>query len=108
MSILPIVMGETLAVGGTEVDMLGHLTGTDMRVCWQDAIVLPTLIRDKQVLNAVVAELAGPEVAEANAGATAQVPRGIPTDCLTGRTGRAQDQHRLPVWFAFPPAGHTE
>src|SRR3546814_7674845 len=86
MSILPIVMGETLAVGGTEVDMLGHLTGTDMRVCWQDAIVLPTLIRDKQVLNAVVAELAGTEVAEANAGATAKVQRGILTDCLTGRS----------------------
>src|SRR3546814_1075288 len=50
------------------------------------SIVLPTLIRDKQVLNAVVAELAGTEVAEANAGATAKVQRGILTDCLTGRS----------------------
>src|SRR3546814_14292005 len=79
-----------------------------MRVGWQDAIVLPTLIRDKQVLNAVVAELAGTEVAEANAGATAKVQRGILTDCLTGSNGRAQAQNWLPVWFAFPPSGYTE
>src|SRR3546814_17635422 len=88
MSILPIVMGETLAVGGTEVDMLGHLTGTDMRVCWQDALVLPTLIRDKPVLTAVVPELAGTEVAQATAGATATLQRGILHPYPPPNTGR--------------------
>src|SRR3546814_11411069 len=39
MSILPVVMGETLAVGSAEVDMLGRLTGTDMKTCWHDTTV---------------------------------------------------------------------
>ena len=108
MSILPIMMGEALAVGSAEVDMLGQLLGTDMRACWQDTAVLPDLIRDKQLLTAVVAEVAGADVAEANAGATAKVQRGILVDCLTGSNGRAKVENWLPKWFAFPPSGYTE
>ena len=108
MSILPVMMGETLAVGSAEVDMLGQITGTDMRTCWQDTTVLPDLIRDKQLLGAVVAEVAGTDVAEANAGATTKVQRGILVDCLTGNNGRAKVEGWLPRWFAFPPSGYTE
>ncbi|NYF33489.1 ParB/RepB/Spo0J family partition protein [Sphingopyxis sp. JAI108] len=108
MSILPVVMGETLAVGSAEVELLGQLTGTDMRTSWNDTTVLPDLIRDKQLLNAVVAEVAGADVAEANAGATAKVQRGILVDCLTGGIGRAKVEGWLPRWFAFPPSGYTE
>ena len=108
MSILPVVMGETLAVGSGEVDMLGQLTGTDMRDCWNDTAVLPDLIRDKQLLNAVVGEVAGADVAEANAGATAKVQRGILVDCLTGSNGRTEVGDWPPRWFAFPPSGYTE
>ncbi len=108
MSILPIVMGETLAVGTTEVDMLGQLLSTDMRTNWQDDAVLPDLIRDKQLLTAIVGEVAGAEVAEANAAATAKVQRGILVDCLTGSNGREKVADWLPKWFAFPPSGYTE
>ncbi|OWQ92413.1 ParB/RepB/Spo0J family partition protein [Sphingopyxis witflariensis] len=108
MSILPVVMGETLAVGSAEMDMLGQLLGTDMRACWQDDAVLPELIRDKPLLTAIIAEVAGAEVAEANAEATAKVQRGILVDCLTGSNGRAKVEGWLPRWFAFPPTGYTE
>lgn len=108
MGILPVVMGETLAVGSSEVDMLGQLLGTDMKACWQDATVLPDLLRDKQLLTAIVAEVAGDDVAEANAGATAKVQRGILVDCLTGSNGREQVNGWLPRWFAFPPSGYTD
>jgi ParB family chromosome partitioning protein len=108
MSILPVVMGETLAVGSAEVDLLGQWLGTDMRASWQDDAVLPELIRDKQLLTAIVGEVAGTEVAEANADATAKVQRGILVDCLTGSNGRAKVEGWLPRWFAFPPTGYTE
>ena len=108
MSILPIVMGETLAVGTTEVDMLGQLLSTDMRACWQDDAVLPELIRDKQLLTAIVGEVVGADVAEANAAATAKVQRAILVDCLTGSNGREKVADWLPKWFAFPPSGYTE
>ncbi len=107
MGILPVVMGETLSVGSAEVDMLGQFTGTDMRTCWQDTTVLPDLIRDKQLLGAVVAEVAGTDVAEANAEATAKVQRDILVDCLAGGNGRAKAEGWLPRWFAFPPSGYT-
>ena len=108
MSILPVVMGETLAAGSAEVDMLGQLLGTDMRTSWQDDAVLPDLIRDKPLLTAIVGEVAGTDVAEANADATAKVQRGILLDCLTGSHGREKVEGWLPRWFAFPPTGYTE
>ena len=108
MSILPVVMGETLAVGSAEVDMLGQLLGTDMRTSWQDDAVLPDLIRDKPLLTAIVGEVAGADLAEANADATAKAQRGILVDCLTGSHGREKVQGWLPRWFAFPPTGYTE
>ena len=108
MSILPVIIGETLTVGSAEVDMLGQLLGTDMRTAWQDDAVLPDLIRDKPLLTAIVGEVAGAEVAEANAGATAKVQRGILVDCLTGGNGREKVEGWLPRWFAFPPSGYTE
>ncbi|MBJ7440596.1 MAG: ParB/RepB/Spo0J family partition protein [Sphingopyxis sp.] len=108
MSILPIVMGETLAVGSAEVDLLGQLLGTDLRACWQDDAVLPDLIRDKQLLTAIVGEVAGADVAEANAEATAKVQRAILVDCLTSSNGREKVTDWLPRWFAFPPSGYTE
>jgi ParB family chromosome partitioning protein len=107
MGILPIVMGETLAVGSAEVDLLGQMLGTDMRTSWQDDEVLPELIRDKSLLTAVVGEVAGGKVAEVNADATAQVQRGILFDCLTGGNGREKVEGWLPRWFAFPPTGYT-
>lgn len=108
MSILPVVMGETLAVGSAEVDMLGQLLGTDMKGCWQDHDVLPDLLRDKQLLTAVIAEVAGDDVAEANAEATAKVQRGILIDSLAGSNGRAKVESWVPRWFAFPPSGYTD
>jgi ParB family chromosome partitioning protein len=108
MRILPIVMGETLGVGSAEVDMLGQITGTDMRTCWNDTTVLPELIRDKELLNAIITDVAGGDVAEANAEATAKVQRGILVDCLTGSNGRTKVEGWLPRWFAFPPSGYTE
>ena len=87
--------------------MLGQLLGTDMRTSWQDDAVLPDLIRDKQLLTAIVGEVAGAAVADANADATAKVQRGILVDCLTGSNGREKVADWLPKWFAFPPSGYT-
>src|SRR3546814_6483237 len=94
-------MGETLAVASTEGDMLGQLLCTDMRAYWQDTTVLPDLIRDKQLLTAIIGEVASDDVAEVNAAATAKVQRGILVDCLTGSNGRTKVEGWLPKWFAL-------
>src|SRR3546814_20118007 len=79
-----------------------------MRASWHDDSVFPDRLRDKQFLTAIAAEVAGEGVAEANAGATTKVQRGILVDCLTGSNGRAKVEGWLPRWFAFPPSGYTE
>ena len=59
------------------------------------------------LLSAIIAEVAGGDVAEANAEATAKVQRGILVDCLVGSNGRAKVDGWLPRWFAFPPSAYT-
>ena len=70
--------------------------------------LIAELIRDKQLLTAIVGEVVGADVAEANAAATAKVQRAILVDCLTGSNGREKIEGWLPKWFAFPPTGYTE
>jgi ParB family chromosome partitioning protein len=59
------------------------------------------------VLDAVLAEVAGKTVANANASAIGKVKRRIVRDCLTGENGRAKVEGWVPKWMAFPPAAYT-
>jgi len=67
MSILAIVMGETLDARSNMVDALGQHLAVDMAPVWQADDALLDAIRDREVLTAMVEELAGKTVAEANA-----------------------------------------
>lgn len=102
-----IVMGETLEAGSALIEVLGPLLGTDMAEVWQADNALLDLIRDREVVGCVLADVAGDIVASANEGATGKVKRGIVRDCLTGENGRAKVEGWLPKWMAFPPAAYT-
>ena len=65
------------------------------------------MIRDREVLGAVLRDVAGDTVAKANETATGKVKRRIVRDCLTGN-GRAKVEGWVPKWMAFPPAAYTE
>lgn len=106
-ALLAIVMGETLACGSVEVEAVGHIIGVDMRGPWEADDAFLDLIRDREVLTAMIAELAGDVVARANEKATAKVLRSIVRDCLTGSNGRVKAENWLPKWLAFPPASYT-
>ena len=103
-----IVMGETLEVGSPLVELLGLLLGTGMAKVWQPDDALPDLIRDREVIGAVLSDVAGEAVAAANEGETGKVKRGIIRDCLTGENGRAKVEGWVPKWMAFPPAAYTQ
>ena len=102
MAIAAVVMGETLEVGSIVVDDLGIVLGVDMTSLWQADDAFLDLIRDKQVLGAIVAEVAGPEAATANASQTGRVLRSIIRDCLTGDGGREKVENWVPKWLRFP------
>ncbi len=102
-----IVMGETLEAGSALIEVLGPLLGTDMAKVWKTDDALLDLIRDREVIGCVLADVAGEDVASANEAGTGKVKRGIVRDCLTGENGRAKVEGWVPKWMAFPPAAYT-
>jgi ParB family chromosome partitioning protein len=107
MEIIAIVMGETLQAGSEAVEMIGVHLGTDMRQHWQADAAFFDQLRDREVLLAITGEVAGEEVAAANAGEKAKALKAIIADCLAGTNGRAKVEPWVPRWMAFPPAAYT-
>jgi len=107
LDVSAVVMGETLQAGSALIEVLGPLLGTDMAKVWQADDTLFDMVRDREVLGAVLRDVAGDTVAKANEGATGKVKRRIIRDCLTG-SGRAKVEGWVPRWMAFPPAAYTE
>ncbi|MEG8221347.1 ParB N-terminal domain-containing protein [Sphingomonas sp. HH69] len=107
MEIITIVMGETLASGSAAVAAAGAHIGVDMADWWEADAVFFELIRDRQVLSRIVAEVAGETVASANAGEKAKVLKRIVADHLAGANGRAKVERWVPRWMAFPASAYT-
>jgi ParB family transcriptional regulator, chromosome partitioning protein len=59
-------VGETLAVGSAVVEAIGVHLNLDMSAIWQPDDAFFDLIRDRQVANAMVAEVAGKRGADGN------------------------------------------
>jgi len=107
MEVIAIVMGETLASGSAAVEAVGMEIGVDMARCWQADDAFFELIRDREVLTRIVAEVAGETVASANAGEKAKTLKRIVRDHLDGTNGRDRRENWVPRWMAFPPAAYT-
>jgi ParB family chromosome partitioning protein len=96
------VMALTLAVGSVasetaglvlEVECLKHFTPDD---------TFFDLIREKQTLTVMVAEVAGKDTAKGNANEKTATLRQIVKDALSGKNGRKKVSGWLPGWLAFP------
>lgn len=108
MEVLALVMAETLAVGGEVVEYLGEHLSVDMADHWQADEAFFGLLRDREVMLALLAETGGTAVASANAGEKGATIRGLIADHLSGANERARCEHWVPRWMAFPPAAYTE
>jgi len=107
MDVIVIVMGETLAAGGAAVEAVGMTIGVDMARYWQADAAFFELLRDKEVLTRIVAEVAGETVAAANAHEKGKTLKRIVADHLAGENGRAKVDKWVPRWMAFPPSAYT-
>lgn len=107
MDVIGIVIGETLASGSAVVEAVGLQTGVAMADYWQADDAFFELIRDKEVLTALVAETAGEAVAAANAKEKGKTMKRIIRDRLDGANGRERLVGWVPKWMAFPPAAYT-
>lgn len=107
LEVITIVIGETLASGSAAVDAVGTQIGVDMADWWAADDALFDLIRDKQVLGRIVAEVAGETVATANSGEKSKTMKRIVRDHLDGTDGRQKVERWVPRWMQFPPAAYT-
>jgi ParB family chromosome partitioning protein len=108
MDIIAIVMGETLAAGSAVIEVVGLQIGVDMARYWHADDAFFDLIRDREVLGRIVAEVAGETVARANVGEKTKTLKGIVRDHLDGTNGRSKVDNWVPRWMAFPPSAYTD
>ena len=107
MEVVAIVMGETLFPGSAAVEATGMEIGVDMAKWWSADAAFFELIRDREILTRIVAEVAGETVASANAGEKTKTMKKVVTDHLAGENGRAKVDGWVPRWMAFPPGAYT-
>jgi ParB family chromosome partitioning protein len=80
----------------------------EMADWWEADDALFDLIRDRALLVALVDEVAGPMVAQANKGEKTKVLKQIIRDHLDGAEGRTRRERWVPRWMQFPPAAYTD
>lgn len=107
MDVVAVLMGECLASGSVAVEALGLILGLDMGQWWDADDAFLGLLRDRQLLGALLADVAGKDVADANAKEKAKTQRQILGDHLHGTNGRQALGPWVPRWMAFPPCAYT-
>ena len=107
MEIITVVMGETLASGSAAVAAIGTQINVDMADWWLADAAFFELIRDKEILTRIVAEVAGETVATANAGEKTKTLKRIVRDHLDGADGRTKVERWVPKWLGFPASAYT-
>jgi len=108
MEIITVIMGETLASGSAAVAAVGLAVGVDMADWWQADAAFFELIRDREVLSRIVAEVAGETVATSNAGEKTKTLKRIVRDHLDGADGRTKVERWVPKWLGFPASAYTD
>ena len=108
LRVLALVMGESLEAGSATVEALGVHLKVEMGAVWQPDDAFFDLIRDRQVINAMLAEVAGKPVADGNVAEKLKTQKQIIRDSLAGTSGRTQVDGWLPGWMQFPVRAYTD
>lgn len=107
MEVVTIVMGEAMASGSAAVEAVGLHIGVDMTRWWSTDDAFFGILRDRDVLLHIIADVAGQSVADANKGEKTKTLKQIVRDHLDGTNGRTKRDQWVPRWMTFPPAAYT-
>ncbi len=107
MRALTIVMGETLQAGSVVVEALGNHLNVDIGACWQPDEAFFDLIRDREIANAMLADIAGKHVADGNVSEKVKTQKKIIRDFLCGENGRHKVDQWLPRRMKVPAETYT-
>ena len=107
LRILALAMAETLALGSEASEAAANIIGATLND-WRPDQTFFDLLGNKQVLTAMLCEIASPAVAEGNKAEPCKVQKAIIKDYLEGTNGRPQNADWLPPYFQFPPKAYTD
>ena len=108
MDVLGVVMAETLASGSCLIEAIGIHLGVKMEDYWAADDAFYGLIRDREVLTAILSEVGGASVAQVHAAEKTKTIKSVINDCLTGGNDRIKVEQWVPRWMAFPPSAYTQ
>ena len=108
LRVVAMLAAETLAVGGPLVEAVGRVLKVDTATTWIPDEAFFDLVRERVIVNAMLGEIAGKAVADANLTERVAAQKQIIRDCLDGTNGRARVEGWLPRWLAFPPSSYTD
>ena len=107
LQVLAVAMAETLERGGPSVEAALHACGADLRAYWQPDAAFFDLLRDKRVINAMVAGIGSESLAETCAADTAKAQKIVLANRIAGE-GCAPNPDWRPGWMQVPPARLVE
>lgn len=107
LRLMALAMAETLALGTATSELAGAVTHATLND-WRPDNTFFDLLGGKDTVNALLADIGTPAVAEANKDVTTKVQKGIIKDYLTGENGREQKADWLPSYFRFPINSYRE
>lgn len=103
LRVLTLAMAESLSAGSPLVEAAGACLKPEVTRWWGADDIFLDLVRDRSAINAMLVDVAGREIADANVSETARVQRKIISDSLRGE-GRAKVEGWVPRYMAFPPS----
>lgn len=106
--VMTCVMAESLSSGSLLVAAIGHVTEIDMKPLWQPDEAFFEILRDKRVINAMVADIAGESVADSVLTDTGKAQKNIITNRIAGHGVETPDPDWRPKWMGFPASGYLE
>lgn len=108
MRVLTFVMAESLDVGSVAVEALGCHLGFDITDYWQPDDTFFGLLKGRNAVNAILAEVAGKRVADQHVTSKIAEQKAIIGDCLEGRNGCRHVTDWIPSYMTFPFKAYTD
>ena len=107
LRVLTFLMAESLPAGSTAAEALGNILCVDMDKWWTPDQAFFELLRDKPAINAMLAEVAGGDVAREYVSGTAKAQKDVIVSYLAGK-GHRQVEAWKPRYMHFPMQGYTK
>lgn len=104
---MTLAMAASLKAGSSIIEAIPHTIPVDMQALWKPDDAFFALLRDKRVLNAMVAEISSPATAKAHLTDTSKTQKEIVTNRIAGHGADARADWR-PRWMREQPSSYLK